>query len=151
MSWILITICWTHIISGIIIKTSGHQVRRLQSCSISRHAIWFGCRILQFFWTTIPKSASLLLLLSTTKMPHVSILEHWAKIKRFSSFDGTTYSQIADSTFSHQSTYGLGNYRGEAALTTGCRSPSECHRKTEKLDMTTLTWSTVDDYPYTTM
>ena len=70
----------------------------------------------------------------------------------FPSFDGTTYTKTPDSTYSHRSTYGLGNYRGNTAFTTGCKggSPSNCYLKTEKLDMTTLTWSTVDDYPYTT-
>ena len=74
-----------------------------------------------------------------------------ADLNLFSSFDGTTYTKIIpDSAYSHRSTYGLGNYRGNAALTTGCKGPSNCYVKTEILDMTRLTWSTVDDYPYTT-
>ena len=83
-------------------------------------------------------------------MSHVSTLEHRTKLF-FCRFDGTTYTKIADSAYSHKSTYGLGNYRGEAALTTGCRNSPTCYLKTEKLDMTTLTWSTVDDYPYATV
>ena len=67
----------------------------------------------------------------------------------FLSFDGTTYTQLTDSTYSHRVTYGLGNYREEAAITTGCNDIAACSLKTEKLDIVTLTWSTVDDYPYT--
>ena len=84
-------------------------------------------------------------------MLYVSSLILRADFIYFSSFDGTTYIELyPDSAYSHRSTYGLGNYRGNKALTTGCKGPSNCYVKTEILDMVTFTWSTVDDYPYTT-
>ena len=46
-------------------------------------------------------------------------------------------------------TQGLGNYNGNA-ITTGCYDEKECYLKTEILDMTTMTWSDANDYPYST-
>ena len=43
-------------------------------------------------------------------------------------------------------TFGIANYRGNA-LTTGS-FPNPLHKKTEILDMTTMTWSDADDYPF---
>ena len=68
-------------------------------------------------------------------------------------FDGQNYQQVGDSKFSHQLTYGIANFRGNA-LTTGCATMNalvaqDCDVKTEILDMTTMTWSDADDYPFT--
>ena len=63
------------------------------------------------------------------------------------SYDGTNYVDIDESNYSHRLTYGLGNLEGRA-VTTGCDLSRECHVKTEILDITTMTWSDADDYPY---
>ena len=64
------------------------------------------------------------------------------------SFDGQNYVTVQDSKFSHEYTFGLGNYRSKA-FTTGCDG-SSCSSKvaTEILDMTTLTWTNGPDYPF---
>ena len=57
------------------------------------------------------------------------------------------------STFSHQETYGLGNFRGQA-LTTGCFvnigswARDSCYLKTEILDLQSGEWSLARDYPF---
>ena len=63
-------------------------------------------------------------------------------------FDGENYQKVVDSKYSHRSTWAIANYRGDA-LTTGCKSPDDCNTKTEILDMTTMTWSDANDYPFT--
>ena len=70
----------------------------------------------------------------------------------FFSYDGANYVKIDESKYAHLSTYALGNFEGRA-ITTGCwlkldYSSVECNVKTEILNMTTLTWSDADDYPY---
>jgi len=64
------------------------------------------------------------------------------------SFDGENYVQVEDSKYSHDRTFGLGNYRGKA-FTTGCHSRG-CTSKveTELLDMTTMKWSDGPHYPF---
>ena len=66
----------------------------------------------------------------------------------FSRFDGQSYQSAGLSEYSHQSSYGMANYRGKA-LTTGCFGDlrSICDLKTELMDMATLTWSAGPDYP----
>ena len=82
-------------------------------------------------------------------MPHVSISSKPLIIllNLFLSFDGQSYQSAGSSEYSHQNTLGMANYRGKA-LTTGCWS-SSCGRKTELMDMTTLTWSSGPNYPFT--
>ena len=53
------------------------------------------------------------------------------------------------SRYSHYYTLGLGNYRNKA-FTTGCALSPRCSRKSEMLDLETLTWSDAPDYPFTT-
>ena len=64
-------------------------------------------------------------------------------------YDGENYNKIDESKYSHQGTYGLGNLEGRA-ITTGCSSgyQPECAVKTEIFDMTAMTWSAGDDFPY---
>ena len=65
------------------------------------------------------------------------------------SYDGENFVQnAAESTHSHAVTWGLGNYKGKA-FTTGCKHSDTCGRKTEVLDLTTMTWSGKVDYPLT--
>ena len=68
-----------------------------------------------------------------------------------SRYDGENYTRINNSKYSHRSTLGLGFLEGKA-ITTGCSRGSwikdECDVKTEILDITTMTWSDADDYPY---
>ena len=64
-----------------------------------------------------------------------------------SSFDGESYQSAGSSEYSHRETTGMANYRGKA-LTTGCWSGVSCGKKTELMDMTTLTWSAGPDYPF---
>ena len=66
----------------------------------------------------------------------------------FLSFDGETYQSAGSSFYSHAATYGMANYLGKA-LTTGCAGDSFCAKKTELMDMNTLTWSVGPDYPFT--
>ena len=61
------------------------------------------------------------------------------------SFDGDRFEEIGDSKFSHRFTLGLANYQGKA-LTTGCDSRNEF--QSEMLDLNTLQWSDVPDYPF---
>ena len=90
-------------------------------------------------------------------------------LKKFFSYDGENYIQIDESKYSHEYTSGLGNLEGRA-VTTGCypafyadyyyynytydNYPDEnyatrdCSVKTEILDISTMTWSDADDYPY---
>ena len=63
-------------------------------------------------------------------------------------------SNIVKSKYSHDWTFGLGNYRGKA-FTTGCWSgdcwtfyPVMSKVKTEILDLTTLKWSEAPEYPF---
>ena len=80
-------------------------------------------------------------------MPHVSTSFNDKTLYYFiHSFDGQIYQPVGDSTNYHRYTYGIANYRGNA-LTTGSFSPA--NKKTEILDMTTMTWSDADDYPFT--
>lgn len=67
--------------------------------------------------------------------------------KFFSSFDGDVYRSVGSSSYAHQYTYGLANYKGKA-FTTGCFFSSSCAVKTELMDMNTLTWSPGPDYPF---
>ena len=67
----------------------------------------------------------------------------------FSSFDGEFYQSAGSSAYSHTYTYRIANYRGRA-LTTGCDDQNaDCDVKTELMDMSTLTWSSGPDYPFT--
>ena len=75
-------------------------------------------------------------------------LKHVRIYNFIDSFDGVNYQKVGESKYSHQSTWGIANYRGNA-LTTGCKSPNDCNTKTEILDMTSMTWSDADDYPFT--
>ena len=81
-------------------------------------------------------------------MPHVSAQYIYSTFKSFSSFDGENYNQVEDSKYSHELTFGLGNYRGKA-FTTGCYYYG-CTSKvaTELLDMTTMKWFDGPDYPF---
>ena len=81
-------------------------------------------------------------------MPHVSAIYNHSSFQSISSFDGENYVQVEDSKYSHDRTYGLGNYRGKA-FTTGCADWG-CADKvaTELLDMTTMKWSDGPDYPF---
>ena len=65
------------------------------------------------------------------------------------SFDGGSYKLMEASRYSHYYTLGLGNYRNKA-FTTGCALSPRCSRKSEMLDLETLTWSDAPDYPFTT-
>ena len=69
-------------------------------------------------------------------------------LKPIFSFDGENYVQVEDSKYSHDRTFGLGNYRGKA-FTTGCHAYG-CTSKvaTELLDMTTMKWSDGPNYPF---
>ena len=62
-------------------------------------------------------------------------------------FDGEFTQPAGSSKYSHDNTYGMGNYMGQA-LTTGCYYDLDCSHKTELMDMTTLTWSDGPDYPF---
>ena len=71
------------------------------------------------------------------------------KKNRFS-YNGKKFKKVKNSAiYSHRSTYGLRNYKGQA-LTTGCDQSYECGNKTERLDMTTMTWSNAEDFPFKT-
>ena len=76
------------------------------------------------------------------------MVKNYSSFKSIFSFDGENYVQVEDSKYSHDRTYGLGNYRGKA-FTTGCRYYG-CTSKvaTELLDMTTMKWSDGPDYPF---
>ena len=63
------------------------------------------------------------------------------------SFDGEYYHSIESTKYSHEYTYGLGNYKGKA-LAVGCYSTNGCGFKTELLDMNTLKWSDGPDFPF---
>ena len=63
------------------------------------------------------------------------------------SFDGNNFGTVADANYHHGWPNGLGNYRGNAFVT-GCDNPGGCEKKTEILDLITLTWSDAPDYPY---
>ena len=65
-----------------------------------------------------------------------------------SSFDGNLYKSAGTSSYSHYGTNGMANYKGKA-LITGCAFLSNCHVKTELMDMDTLEWSVGPDYPFT--
>ena len=71
-----------------------------------------------------------------------------SSFKSISSFDGENYVEVEVSKYSHDRTFGLGNYRGKA-FTTGCYGQT-CTRmvETELLDMTTMKWSDGPDYPF---
>ena len=72
-------------------------------------------------------------------------VEKWINIKF--SFDGTSFEETASSKVSHQETFGMGNYKGQA-LTTGCSTSGACGLRTEIMDMDKMRWSDEDDYPY---
>ena len=67
------------------------------------------------------------------------------------SYNGENYIKIDESKYSHGGS--VGNLEGQA-ITTGGGAPCggaphrKCYVKTEILDMTTMTWSDADDYPY---
>ena len=62
-------------------------------------------------------------------------------------YDGENFDAVnARSTFSHGGEQ-LGIYRGKAFVTSCGYYSSSCNRKTELLDMTTLTWSNGADFP----
>ena len=67
------------------------------------------------------------------------------------SYDGENFTSAGSSKFSHRSTYGLANYMGKA-LITGCyaaaHEDSNCGKKTEIMDMSTLEWSNGVDYAF---
>ena len=71
-----------------------------------------------------------------------------SSFKSISSFDGENYVEVEVSKYSHDRTFGLGNYRGKA-FTTGCNWEG-CTSKvaTEILDMTTMKWSDGPNYPF---
>ena len=79
------------------------------------------------------------------------MVSNYSSFKSIFSFDGENYAQVEDSKYSHDQTFGLGNYRGKA-FTTGCYyiQARGCTSKvaTEFLDMTTLKWSDGPDYPF---
>ena len=65
-------------------------------------------------------------------------------------FDGEFTQPAGSSKYTHQLTFGMGNYLGQA-LTTGCYKDytgSNCYVKTELMDMTTLTWSDGPGYHF---
>ena len=70
----------------------------------------------------------------------------WKNIKKIS-FDGTSFEETASSKVSHQETFGMGNYKGQA-LTTGCSTSGACGLRTEIMDMDRMRWSDEEDYPY---
>ena len=63
-----------------------------------------------------------------------------------SSFDGNLYQSAGTSSYAHDRTYGMANYKGKA-LITGC-GDSGCGVKTELMDMDTLEWNDGPDYPF---
>ena len=63
------------------------------------------------------------------------------------SFDGSSFEETASSKVSHQQTFGMGNYKGQA-LTTGCSTGGACGLKTELMDMHKMRWSDEEDYPF---
>ena len=81
-------------------------------------------------------------------MSHVSLYSKYLIISSFFSFDGEFYHSAGSSTYSHQLTMGMANYKGKA-LTTGCTNSAGCFVKTELMDMNTLTWTSGPDYPFT--
>ena len=65
----------------------------------------------------------------------------------FPRYDGENFHAVNDkSQFSHGGEQ-LGIYRGKAFVTSCGYYSSSCNRKTELLDMTTLTWSNGADFP----
>ena len=62
------------------------------------------------------------------------------------SYDGTTLTTEASSTFPHGKTYALGNYK-DSPFITG-RDASSSGLKTEILNYQTSTWVEKDDYPF---
>ena len=64
-------------------------------------------------------------------------------------FDGEFFQTVGSSKFSHQHTYGMGNYKNKA-LTVGCEDRYSCGDKTELMDMETLEWTNGTDYPFST-
>ena len=82
-------------------------------------------------------------------MPHVSIISCLTiSFILFIRFDGEFYHSAGSSTYSHRETIGMANYLGKA-LTTGCYNEPECYVKTELMDMSTLSWSSGPDFPFT--
>ena len=81
-------------------------------------------------------------------LPYVSAKYYYSIFKSIFSFDGENYVKVEDSKYSHDHTFGLGNY-GDKAFTTGCFQAG-CTSKvaTELLDMTTMKWSDGPDYPF---
>ena len=65
----------------------------------------------------------------------------------FLSFDGEQFERLDNSNYDHTYVFQLGIYQNQA-FTTGCYYPSNCYFKTEIMNMTTMTWSVADDYPY---
>ena len=65
----------------------------------------------------------------------------------FFSFDGNIFQSAGSSSYAHDRTYGMANYKGKA-LTTGCSHSTDCQDKTELMDMNTLSWSLGPDYPF---
>ena len=110
------------------------------------HAILSWNQIQEFFCVLVLLCLVMMIQKSATRQ----YFKPWYKLKflkYFFSYDGENYVEIDESKYSHKDTYGLGNLEGRA-VTTGCVIPSECYVKTEILDMTTMTWSDADDYPY---
>ena len=62
-------------------------------------------------------------------------------------FDGELFQTVGSSQFSHQYTFGMGNYKNNA-LTTGCYDSSSCYVKTELMNMEALQWSNGPDFPF---
>ena len=76
------------------------------------------------------------------------MVSNYSSFKSISSFDGENYVEVEVSKYSHDRTFGLGNYRGKA-FTTGCRYEGcTSYVATELLDMTTMKWSDGPDYPF---
>ena len=75
------------------------------------------------------------------------MVSNYSSFKSISSFDGENYVEVEVSKYSHDRTFGLGNYRGKA-FTTGCHTWCSSKVATELLDMTTMKWSDGPDYPF---
>ena len=77
------------------------------------------------------------------------MLSNFDKIFKFTlfRFDGQYFATVGSSQFSHQETFGLGNYKN-FGLTTGCYPSSGCQIKTELMNMETLEWSNGPDFPF---
>ena len=66
----------------------------------------------------------------------------------FLSFDGDNFETIAASTFYHERTIGLANYRGSPMTTGSYYKTDSSYAQTEIYNFENNQWNDAPDYPY---